>query len=110
MTTWTSGSLTTFAPVGRHQRARDFVRREFVERLDGDFADGDLDAEARGHERAIVLQRVKHAAAHRAAADHAEIDLLHNERTACRETGRGTIQFWPHQLTGTVIFLPNRLL
>ena len=69
-------------PIGRHEGVGDGIRARFVQRLDGDFAQADFDAEARFQQRAVVLQMVKNAAAHRAAADHADIDLLHSVRAS----------------------------
>jgi hypothetical protein len=35
------------------------------------------DAKARGHERAVALERLKDATAHGSAADDSKFDLLH---------------------------------
>ena len=80
-------------PVGRHERTRDRIRPRFVERLHGDLADGDFHADARGHEAAVELERVKHAAAHGAAANHAKVDLLHRNHKFAVKMEQGTIQF-----------------
>src|SRR5207249_3224087 len=64
-------------PVGGHTGGRDFVWAGFIEGLDSDFAHIDYDADARSHEAAVELERVENAATHRAAANHAEVDLLH---------------------------------
>jgi len=68
--------LTTLCQGG-HERARDGIRTRLVECLYRDFADGDLDADARSHELTVELKGVKHAAAHGAAANHSEVHLLH---------------------------------
>ena len=64
-------------PVGGHQGTGNFVGARFVKRLHRHLADGDLDADARSHEPAVELERVKHAAAHGAAANHSQVHLLH---------------------------------
>ena len=80
-------------PVGGHAATRNRVRTRFVERLHGDLADVDLYADARGHEAAIELERVKHAAAHRAAADHSEIYLLHRSAKLAAKRSKGQFNF-----------------
>ncbi len=80
-------------PVGCHQVCRDRVGARFIECLHGYFREAEPGADARSHEAAVELQGVKHAAAHGAAANHAEIYLLHNGRKACREPPWQTIQF-----------------
>ena len=64
-------------PVGGQYRARNGVGARFVKRLRCDFADADANTDARGQQIAVALQRVKNTAAHRAAANHSEIHLLH---------------------------------
>src|ERR1019366_4124504 len=69
----------------RHRLADDErLARRFVERLHRDLAENELHAEARGHEAAVSLPRVEDAAADRAAADHAEIHLLHRTHSLPR--------------------------
>ena len=80
-------------PVQRHERTWDLIRPRFVERLHGDLADGDFHADARGHEAAVELERVKHAAAHGAAANHAKIHLLHRGAKLAAKPGRGQFNF-----------------
>jgi hypothetical protein len=71
------GVVDDTLPIRGHQRTRNGIRSRFVKRLDRDFAEGDLDADARSHQATIELERVKHAAAHGAAANHAKVYLLH---------------------------------
>jgi len=80
-------------PVQRHERTRDLIRSRFIERLHGDLADGDFDADARGHEAAVELERVKHAAAHGAAANHAKVDLSHKDNKFAAKWSRGQFNF-----------------
>ena len=89
-------------PVRRHGGLGNRVRPRLVEGLHGDFADVDLHADARSHEVAVELERVKHAAAHGAAADHSQIHLLHSigRRKACRDSGPGTMNFCPRARSG----------
>src|ERR1039457_3396873 len=82
-------------PVGRHERTRNRVRSRLVEGLHGDLADVDLDADARGHEAAVELERVKHAAAHGAAANHAKVYLLHRNKKFAAKWSRGQFNFEP---------------
>ena len=71
-------------PIERHQRFWDFVRTRFIKGFDGDSAESHFDAEARLHERAIGLERVKNAAAHRATANHSDIDFSHEAQRVPR--------------------------
>jgi hypothetical protein len=64
-------------PIRCHQCGSDGIRTRFVERLHGDLAEIQFHAEARGHEVAILLPRVKHATADRAATQHPKVYLLH---------------------------------
>ena len=78
-----------FLPVGGHQFAGDRIRARLVERLDGDFAENELHAEARGHEAAVFLPRVEDAAADGSAANHSEVHLLHRARQLAAKWSRG---------------------
>ena len=88
-------------PVGGHQRTRNRIRPRFVERLHRDFADGDFDADARSHEAAVELERVKHAAAHGAAANHSEVHLLHRSAQIAAKWSRGQFNFEPRKTRST---------
>ena len=87
------GIVDDALPVGGHQRTRDGIRARFVEGLHRDFADGDLDADARGHEVAVELKGVKHAAAHGAAANHSEVHLLHGSAQLAAKWSAGQFNF-----------------
>ena len=93
MTIWISGSLTTSCQSVVIRFAGDGIRARFVERLDRDFAEIDFDAEARGQETAVFLPRVEDAAADGAAANHAEIHLLHKNAQFAAKRGRGQFNF-----------------
>ena len=82
-------------PVRAHDGLRDPVRARLVEGFDGDLADVDSHADARRQEAAIPLERAEHAAAHGAAADHSQVDLLHRiiDCEACRKQEAWTINF-----------------
>ncbi len=88
-------------PIGRHAGLRNLVRARFVEGFHGHLAHIDLYADARGHQAAVELEGVKHAAAHGPAADHSQIHLLHSTigRPVWRVFRPGTIIFnsvqWP---------------
>src|ERR1035437_2965504 len=81
-------------PVHAHAGLRDLIGTRLVEGFHGNLAHVDLDPDARGHEVAVKLEGVKHAATHGPATDHSEIHLLHSGRRACRESGRETMTFW----------------
>lgn len=65
-------------PVGGHPFAGNGVGTRFVEGLHRDLAHVYLNTDTGGEERAVALEGVKHPAAYRASADHAEIKLLHS--------------------------------
>jgi hypothetical protein len=76
------GILHDLAPVQRQDRLLDGIGTRFVERLDRDFHDAEPDSDPGGDEVRVLLEGVKHAAAHGAAADHADVDLFHKRRRA----------------------------
>src|SRR6185437_1059897 len=78
-----------FLPIRREQRTGKGMRARFIERFDGDFAQGNFNAKAVGDEIAVSLERVENTAANSSGADHSKIHLLHSGG-GCREKRRGT--------------------
>jgi hypothetical protein len=76
-----------FLPIGREQRTGKGMRACFIEGFDGDFAQGDFNAEPVSNEIAVSLERVENAAANSSGANHSKIHLLH---WAQRVPGKGS--------------------
>ena len=73
-------------PVRGQERGRNFDRTPLVDIAHGHFGDMQPDSEAGRNQRAIPLNGLKHASANSAAADDAQIDLLHKEPEDCRDS------------------------
>src|SRR5215469_1772804 len=64
-------------PIRGHEPLRNRVGTGFVEGFDGHFLNADFHPNTGGHEPAVKLQGVEHAAAYGAPANHTEVRLLH---------------------------------
>jgi hypothetical protein len=64
----------------------------FLEGFNRDFAQGNFNAEPGGHQVAVLLERMKHAAANGSAANHSKIHLLHRaQRLSVNRAGDNSI-------------------
>ena len=69
--------LDDAGPIGSKQRFGDLDRALFGDVAHGHFSDVQPDTETGGDESAIALNGLKHATTHGAAADNAQIHLVH---------------------------------